>query len=121
MRSAGGRAAVCGAPAGRVPDFGAFSSSPYTVPLCWVWGPGIAVLRSCKRIDVCDSVRLLYLLLYLLPEGGDAINNKMDLDRPTDRFLSISDLEKSTDRHPGTRDRDFYDSDPYCTRGVFQI
>ena len=97
------------------------SSSPYTVPLCWVWGPGIAVLRSCKRIDVCDSVRLLYLLLYSLPEGGDAINNKMDLDRPTDRFLSISDLEKSTDRHPGTRDRDFYDSDPYCTRGGFQI
>ena len=30
MRSAGGRAAVCGAPAGRVPNFGAFSSSPYT-------------------------------------------------------------------------------------------
>ena len=20
------------------PGFGAFSSSPYTVPLCWVWG-----------------------------------------------------------------------------------
>ena len=57
------------------------------------------------------------------PRGvtADAINNKMDLDRPTDRFLSISDLEKSTDRHPGTRDRDFYDSDPYCTRGGFQI
>ena len=26
------------------------------------WGPGIAVLWSCQRIDVCDSVRLLYLL-----------------------------------------------------------
>ena len=66
VRSAGGRAAVCGAPAGRVPVSGAFSSSPYTVPLCWVWGPGIAVLWSCQRIDVCDSVRLLYLLTYLL-------------------------------------------------------
>ena len=50
---------------GPSPGFGAFSSSPYTVPLCWVWGPGIAVLWSCQRIDVCDSVRLLYLL-YLL-------------------------------------------------------
>ena len=29
---------------GPSPGFGAFSSSPYTVPLCWVWGPGIAVL-----------------------------------------------------------------------------
>ena len=66
VRSAGGRAAVCGAPAGRVPVSGAFSSSPYTVPLCWVWGPGIAVLWSCQRIDVCDSVRLLYLLTYLI-------------------------------------------------------
>ena len=51
---------------GPSPGFGAFSSSPYTVPLCWVWGPGIAVLWSCQRIDVCDSVRLLYLLTYLL-------------------------------------------------------
>ena len=50
---------------GPSPGFGAFSSSPYTVPLCWVWGPGIAVLWSCQRIDVCDSVRLLYLLTYL--------------------------------------------------------
>ena len=33
--------------------------------MCWVWGPGIAVLWSCQRIDVCDSVRLLYLLTYL--------------------------------------------------------
>ena len=24
---------------GPSPGFGAFSSSPYTVPLCWVWGP----------------------------------------------------------------------------------
>ena len=47
-RPAGGCAAVCGAPAGRVPvagfGFGAFSSSPYTTPLCWVWGPGMVVL-----------------------------------------------------------------------------
>ena len=54
-----------GGPSG--PGFGAFSSSPYTVPLCWVWGPGIAVLWSCQRIDVCDSVRLLYLLLTYRP------------------------------------------------------
>ncbi len=47
---------------GPSPGLGTFSSSPYTVPLCWVWGPGIAVLWSCQRIDVCDSVRLLYLL-----------------------------------------------------------
>ena len=51
---------------GPSPGFGAFSSSPYTVPLCWVWGPGIAVLWSCQRIDVCDSVRLLYLLTYFV-------------------------------------------------------
>ena len=50
---------------GPSPGFGAYSSSPYTVPLCWVWGPGIAVLWSCQRIVVCDSVRLLYLLTYL--------------------------------------------------------
>ena len=24
--------------------FGAFSSSPYTTPLCWVWGPDMVVL-----------------------------------------------------------------------------
>ena len=34
----------------RKKNFGAFSSSPYTVPLCWVWGPGIAVLWSCQRV-----------------------------------------------------------------------
>ena len=33
------------------------------------WGPGIAVLWSCQRIDVCDSVRLLYLLTYVPPES----------------------------------------------------
>ena len=57
-----------GAPAGRVPrfsGFGAFPSSPYTVPLCWVWGPGIAVLwRLSGDRRVFDSVRLLYLLTY---------------------------------------------------------
>ena len=35
---------------GPSPGFGAFSSSPYTVPLCWVWGPGIAVLWICQRV-----------------------------------------------------------------------
>ena len=38
---------------GPSPGFGAFSSSPYTVPLCWVWGPGIAVLWSCQRVVRC--------------------------------------------------------------------
>ena len=37
------------------PGFGAFSSSPYTVPLCWVWGPGIAVLWSCHQRVVSRS------------------------------------------------------------------
>ena len=73
VRSAGGRAAVCGAPAGRVPVLGAFSSSPYTVAfvlglggaIYYPLGPSIAVLWICQRmIDVCDSVRLLYLLTY---------------------------------------------------------
>jgi len=36
--------------------FWAFSSSPYTVPLCWVWGPGIAVLWSCQRVVRCVTV-----------------------------------------------------------------
>ena len=40
---------------GPSPGFGAFSSSPYTVPLCWVWGPGIAVLRSCHE-EMCVTV-----------------------------------------------------------------
>ena len=41
---------------GPSPGFGAFSSSPYTVPLCWVWGPGIAVLWSCQRVVRCVTV-----------------------------------------------------------------
>ena len=50
---------------GPSPGFGAFSSSPYTVPLCWVWGPGIAVLWyvwSCHEgvVRMCDSVCLLF-------------------------------------------------------------
>ena len=32
--------------------FGAFSSSPYTTPLCWVWGPGMVVLWSCQKEKV---------------------------------------------------------------------
>ena len=68
-RSAGGLAAVCvwrtGGPS---PGFGAFSSSPYSVPLCWVWGPGIAgVLWSCHEgvVRMCDSVRLLFFFFFL--------------------------------------------------------
>ena len=50
---------------GPSPGFwGVFIIAVHRVPLCWVWGPGIAVLWSCQRIDVCDSVRLLYLLTY---------------------------------------------------------
>ena len=48
---------------GPSPGFGAFSSSPYTVPLCWVWGPGIAVLWSCQRIDVCVTVFAFFTYL----------------------------------------------------------
>ena len=36
----------------------------------WLWGPGIAVVWSCQRIDVCDSVRLLYLLMTNHLAGG---------------------------------------------------
>jgi hypothetical protein len=46
---------------GPSPGFGAFSSSSYTVPLCWVWGPGIAVLWSCH-----DCYRLTTKHSYLL-------------------------------------------------------
>ena len=51
---------------GPSPGFGAFSSSPYTVPLCWVWGPGIAVLWSCHEgvVRMCDSVRLLFFFFF---------------------------------------------------------
>ena len=44
----GGRAAVCGAPAGRVPNFGAFSSSPYTPCLCA--GFGGPASRHCGAV-----------------------------------------------------------------------
>ena len=30
--------------------WGVFIIAPYTVPLCWVWGAGIAVLWSCQRV-----------------------------------------------------------------------
>jgi hypothetical protein len=40
---------------GPSPGFGAFSSSPHTVPLCWVWGPGIAVELS-EDSCVCVTV-----------------------------------------------------------------
>ena len=50
---------------GPSPGFwGAFIIAVHRAFLCWVWGPGIAVLWSCQGIDVCDSVRLLYLLTY---------------------------------------------------------
>ena len=45
---------------GPSPGFGAFSSSRYTVPLCWGWGPGhIAALWSCQRVlwlAMCDTL-----------------------------------------------------------------
>ena len=53
---------------GPSPGFGAFSSSPYTVPLCWVWGPGIAVLWSCQRVVRCVTVSACFT--YLLTYGG---------------------------------------------------
>jgi len=57
---------------GPSPGSGAFSSSPYTVPLCWVWGPSIAVLWSCQRIEMCVTVFAFftYLLTYVPGTGG---------------------------------------------------
>ena len=52
---------------GPSPGFGAFSSSPYTVPLCWAGGPGIAVLWSCQKGSfrcVTVSACFTYLLTY---------------------------------------------------------
>ena len=43
-------------PSSSFDEKGAFSSSPYTVPWCWVWGPGIAVLWSCQRVVRCVTV-----------------------------------------------------------------
>ena len=73
MRSAGGRAVVCGAPAGRVPALRRYFSShfsdlaAYAPCLCWVWEPGIAVLWSCQRVVRCVTVfaGFTYLLIYL--------------------------------------------------------
>ena len=48
---------------GPSPGSGAFSSSPYTVPLCWVWGPSIAVLWSCQRIEMCVTVFAFFTYL----------------------------------------------------------
>ena len=50
---------------------GAFSSSPYTVPLGWVWlgARHRGIVELSDRIDVCDSVRLLYLLTYCTMRG----------------------------------------------------
>ena len=44
-RSAGGRAAVCGASAGRVSRFwGVFIIIAVHRALCWGWGPGFSIL-----------------------------------------------------------------------------
>ena len=67
MRSAGGRAAVCGAPAGRVPVFGAVFI--IAVHRAFVLGLGArhrGIVELSEDRCVCvDSVRLLYLLTYL--------------------------------------------------------
>ena len=52
---------------GPSPGSGAFSSSPYTVPLCWVWGPSIAVLWSCQRIEMCVTVFAFFTYLLTCP------------------------------------------------------
>jgi hypothetical protein len=59
---------------GPSPGSGAFSSSPYTVSLCWVWGPSIAVLWSCQRIEMCVTVFAFftYLLTYPASRGTEA-------------------------------------------------
>ena len=68
---------------GPSPGFGAFSSSPYTVPLCWVWGPGIAVLWSCQRVVRCVTVSACFTYLLLTPPGGLA--NKLPRESKLER------------------------------------
>ena len=73
MRSAGGRAAVCGAPAGRVPVLGRFHHRrtwPYTVPLwfvlglAFVWGPGIVVgIVELSEVVRCVTVSACFTYL----------------------------------------------------------
>ena len=49
--------------------FGAFfHQSPYTTPLCWVWGPGMVVLWSCQRVVGCVTVSacFTYLLTWFI-------------------------------------------------------
>ena len=57
---------------GPSPGSGAFSSSPYTVPLCWVWGPSIAVLWSCQRIEMCVTVFAFFTYLLTGPKDRAA-------------------------------------------------
>ena len=43
--------------------WGVFIIAVYTVPLCWVWGPSIAVLWSCQRIEMCVTVFAFFTYL----------------------------------------------------------
>ena len=64
LRRTGGSSPGCpGLASGRV------SSSPYTTPLCWVWGPDMVVLWSCQKVVRCVTVsaRFTYLLTVLRP------------------------------------------------------
>ena len=56
-------------------SFSFISRKKNTVPLCWVWGPGIAVLWSCQRVrlEMCDSIRLLFFFFFLHITGKKGV------------------------------------------------
>jgi hypothetical protein len=60
---------------GPSPGFwGVFIIAVQTVPLCWVWGPGIAVLWSCHEgvVRMCDSVSLSAFLFFFFLNDRDS-------------------------------------------------
>jgi hypothetical protein len=61
---------------GPSPGFGAFSSSPYTVPLCWVWGPGIAVLWSYHEGVVIEFVTVFACFFFFLLLRRECVEKK---------------------------------------------
>ena len=66
VRSAGGRAAVCGAPAGRVPVFwGVFIIAVHRAFVLGLGAQHRGIVKLSEWLEMCDSVRLLYLLTYL--------------------------------------------------------
>ena len=65
MRSARGRAAVCGAPAGRVPGlWGVFIIAVHRAFVLGLGARHRGIVELSEGSWMCDSVRLLYLLTY---------------------------------------------------------